>query len=182
MTMGARTLLSLDEFMALPNDGNRHELNEGELVVMPPPKSEHAVVLDNIKTILTTCIAGKQLGRIFPEAGYLLTREPEVTIRQPDVSFLSRRRLKKSDEYFEGSPELAVEVVSPSDSAEDLNLKVKQYLAFGSQEVWVFYPKTRSVDVHKRGGSVTLSDSDTLTTDLFPGFSARVADFFDFDY
>jgi Uma2 family endonuclease len=59
---------------------------------------------------------------------------------------------------------------------------VEQYLACGSHQVWVFYPKTRSVHVFKRDGVLKLSDADTLTTDLFPGWSARVADFFDFDY
>jgi len=180
--MGAKTLLSLEQFEALPEDGNRHELNQGELVLMPPPKPEHDFIRDNVKMILSLFVLGKRLGRIYAEAGYLLTREPEATVRQPDVSFLSRGRVKRSGGYVEGSPELAIEIVSPSDSAEELNIKVKQYLAFGSQEVWVFYPKTRSVDVCKRDGAVTLSDSDTLTSDLFPGWSARVADFFDFDY
>ena len=180
--MGAKTLLSLEEYMSLPDDGNRYELNQGELVLMPPPKPEHDYILDNVKMILSTFVSGKRIGRIYGQAGYLLTREPEATIRQPDVSFLSRGRVKRSGGYVEGSPELAVEIVSPSDSAEELRLKVKQYLAFGSHAVWVFYPKTRSVDLHKQGGSVSLSDADSLSTDLFPGWSARVADFFDFDY
>jgi Uma2 family endonuclease len=181
--MGAKTLLSLEEFMALPDNGNRHELSQGELVVMPPPHSEHSIVLDNIKMILSDYVRGKRLGRVLPEAGYLLFREPEQTVRQPDVSFLSRGRVKKSAAYVEGAPELALEVVSPGDDAADLDLKVRQYLAAGSHEVWVVYPKTRSVLIHKAGGQVSkLSDSDTITTDLFPGWSARVADFFDLDY
>src|SRR5438105_1436470 len=120
MSMGAKTLLSLEEYMSLPDDGNRYELNQGELVLMPPPKPEHDYILDNVKMILSTFVSGKRIGRIYGQAGYLLTREPEATIRQPDVSFLSRGRVKRSGGYVEGSPELAVEIVSPSDSAEEL--------------------------------------------------------------
>ncbi len=181
--MGAKTLLSFEEFMALPDDGNRHELNQGELVVVPPPHSEHNVILDNIKVILTDYVRGKGIGRVLTEAGYLLSSDPEKIVRQPDVSFLSRSRVKKADSYFEGASEIAIEVVSPGDDAADLDLKVRQYLANGSREVWVFYPKTRSVQIHQSGGRVVkLADTDTLTSDLFPGWSARVADFFDLDY
>jgi Uma2 family endonuclease len=86
------------------------------------------------------------VGRAIPEAGYILAREP-LTIRQPDVSVLSEARIQgtEEDSYFEGAPELAVEVVWPSDSAEDLEVMVKQYLNAGAEQVWVLYPKTRDV-------------------------------------
>jgi Uma2 family endonuclease len=181
--MGAKTLLSLEEFMALPDDGQRHELNQGELVVMPPPGSEHNIIIDNIKMIFSDYLRGKRLGRALVEAGYALLHSPELTVRQLDLSFLSRDRVQKVQGYCEGAPELAVEVVSPSDPAADLDLKVKQYLAAGSHEVWVVYPKTRSVQIYFRDGQTcSLCDRDTITRDLFPGWSARVADFFDLDY
>jgi Uma2 family endonuclease len=122
---------------------------------------------------------------VYSEGAYLLTREPEITIRQPDVSFLTRSRVKATgpDDYFAGSPELAVEVVSPGNDAEELEVKVKQYLTYGSTEVWVVYPKTRSVWVYRADSLAhKLSDGDTITFELFPGWSARVADFFDLDY
>ena len=183
--MGAKTLLSLEEFMALPDDGNRYELSDGELIVMPPPKSEHALIIECIHHILAAYVYEKRLGRVFSEAGYLLTREPENTARQPDVSFLSIARVKATPraEYFAGAPELAVEVVSPGNDAAELDLKVNQYLTYGSKEVWVFYPKTRSVLIHQPNGRVRkLSDQDVFTSDLFPGWSAHAADFFDLDY
>ncbi len=183
--MGAKTLLSFDEFMALPDDGNRHELNQGELVVMPPPSTLHDLCAAKIMLPLSVWVAERKLGMVLANAGYVLFRQPERTVRQPDVSFVSRERLAASREavLIEGAPELAIEVVSPSDSAEDLNVKVRQYLEAGGKEVWVFYPKTRSVQVSKADGrTVTLSESDTLTTDLFPGWSARVAGFFQLDY
>src|SRR5436190_22917356 len=169
--MGAKTLLTLQQFEALPDDGNKYELNQGELVVMPMANPEHGLILNNITFILADGLRGTGLGRAFAEMAYVLFREPELTIRQPDVSFLSRGRIQKSQVYYEGAPELAVEVVSPSDHAADLNLKVKQYLAAGSQEVWIVYPNTRSVQVYLRSGQTRwLSDQDTISSDLFPGW------------
>jgi Uma2 family endonuclease len=180
--MGAKTLLTLEEFMALPDDGNKYELNEGELVIMPSAGTEHNLILNNITLIVSDYLRGKDLGRILAEASFALSREPELTIRQPDVSFVYRARLHQTKDYYDGAPELAVEVVSPSDHAAALDLKVRQYIAAGSQEVWVVYPNTRSVFVYLRDGQARrLSDQDTISSDLFPGWSARVADFFDLD-
>lgn len=142
--MGAKTLLSLEEFTALPDDGHKHELNQGELVVMPLPKSDHALIIECIHRLLSVYVYERRMGAVLSEAGYLLTREPESIARQPDVSFLSAARVRATPrgEYFAGSPELAVEVVSPGNEAEELEVKVKQYLTYGSKEVWVVYPKT----------------------------------------
>ena len=86
-------------------------------------------------------------------------------------------------DYFAGAPELAIEAVSPGNDAAELEIKVNQYLTYGSQEVWVVYPRTRAVWIHRTGGLARkLTDQDVITSDLFPGWSARVADFFDFDY
>src|SRR5204863_304556 len=125
-----------EEFMALPDDGNKHELNQGELVIMPPPKSEHALIIECVHRILSGYVYERRLGRVLTEVGYLLTREPEIIVRQPDVSYLSIARVKATprSEYFAGSPELAIEVVSPGNDAEELETKVNQYLTYGSQE------------------------------------------------
>jgi Uma2 family endonuclease len=183
--MGAKTLLSLEEYMALPEDGNKYELDQGELVVMPMPKSDHSLIIQYINHRLSVYVLDKSIGWVFSEAAYLLKGEPESIARQPDVSFLSLSRVKATPrgEYFAGAPELAVEVVSPGNQAEELDIKVNQYLAYGSKEVWVVYPKTRSILIHQPGGRVRkLIAEDTITSDLFPAWSARVADFFDLDY
>jgi len=190
--MGAKTLLSLEEFLALHDDGNKYELSQGELIVngggtatMPMASREHVDITWRIATILSEFVNELRLGRVYTEAGYVLSRVPELTYREPDVSFISRERLRAMTEgiLLEGSPELAVEVVSPSNTAEELALKKEQYLAAGCKQVWVVYPKARLVEIHKAGGQVSkLFDSDTITSDLFPGWSARVAEFFNLDY
>ena len=84
------------------------------------------------------------------------------------------------DDYPLGAPELAVEIVSPSDNAEDLQVKIDQYLAAGAKQVWILYPKTRRVHVFYETHSVTILD-ETQTLEggnLLPGFSVKVADLF----
>ena len=180
--MGAKTLLSLEEFLALPEEeGVRHELDEGELITMPTPAVIHAVVVQRINLILSRYVYEHRLGEVLANVSYLLSRKPAKTVRQPDLSFVSRQRFANAigSVLFEGAPELAVEVVSPSDSASDLNRKVKQYLAAGAREVWIAYPDTRTVHVHRSSRIEVFKESDTLTSDLFPGWSVKIAEFFD---
>lgn len=183
--MGAKTLLSWEQFSALPEDGNQYELSQGELVTIPPPGRTHGEVIWKISKILSRFVDEKQIGRIYIEIGFILPRKPEITYRQPDISFLSEARLQAmgDTQFFEGAPDLAIEVVSPGNDAAELALKVEQYLAAGSAEVWVFYPKNRSVHVHRADGTVSkLSAKDTITTGLLPGWSVCVADFFQIEY
>src|SRR6266581_3715436 len=153
--MGTRTLLSLQAFMQLPDDGTRHELDEGELVVMPPVKFRHTQIAKRIYDALFVYLFLRQKGRtphgeLFCEAPYLLKEiEGKEVVRVPDVSYINDDRARKTgpDRYMEGAPALAVEVVSPTDTAEGMTRKVSQYLAAGAVIVWVIYPESREVHV-----------------------------------
>src|SRR5213593_4056688 len=124
--MTPKTLMSVEDFMALPSDGMHHELNEGELVVMPPPKARHGKCQVKLASALDQFADAHEMGTVYTETGYRLTAR---TIRAPDVSFVGKARLQHQDDYFEGCPDLAVEIVSPDESAADLLEKTKQYLA-----------------------------------------------------
>jgi Uma2 family endonuclease len=173
--------ITLEEFERLPDDGNKHELSEGILITMPPPVSLHSLVLTQVLEVLQAYLRQNPVGRAMPEAGYFLFRYPP-TVRQPDISVLSKERIQATpkDSWFEGAPEIAVEVVSPSDSAQDLEIKTKQYLQAGAKQVWVLYPATRTVHVSRPNTPVVVLDEiQTLTGgDLLPGFSVKVADLF----
>jgi len=174
------TALTLEEFARLPADGARHEINAGELITLPPPKSLHSLTSLAVLEALQPYLREHPLGRAIPEAGYILSHEP-LTIRQPDVSVLSIARIRatKEDSYFEGAPDLAVEVVSPSDSAEDLETKVRQYLGAGAKQVWVLYPKTRDVQVFEANRGLVLNGDQVLEGgELLPGFAVKVGALF----
>lgn len=179
MAVIATAPLTLEEFSKLPRGEERHELSAGELTTMPPPVSSHILVALNILEMLQAYLRQHPFARAIPEAGYVLSRNP-LTIRQPDVSVLSKERIRPSNFYFEGAPELAIEVVSPSDIAEDLQRKVDQYLRAGARQVWIVYPKGKRVQVFYADGSgCLLSETQTLEGgDLLAGFSVKVADLF----
>jgi Uma2 family endonuclease len=100
--------------------------------------------------------------------------DPE-TVRIPDVSFVPADRMRgiDLDKRIQGAPTLAIEVISPADLAEELREKVKQYLAAGVKAVWVFYPKSREVQVfHAGGGSIIRHEPEMLEEpEVLPGFS-----------
>src|SRR5262249_47952021 len=121
-------LMTWEEFEQLPDgDGFHRELIEGELQVLPPPKSGHSKLASRIFKALLACEESANI-ELFMEAGYKLGADP-ATWLEPDVSVLGRGRARDTDDsdYFLGAPELAIEVVSPSESASDLNRKVELY-------------------------------------------------------
>jgi Uma2 family endonuclease len=171
--MAAKTLLTIEQFDQLPViEGTLYELNEGEVVTVTEPMPRHNWVRDNIAAALRDFAHPRHLGRVFVETGYQLTPE---TVRIPDVSFVPADRMHNIDldKRIQGAPALAIEVVSPTDLAEELRQKVKQYLAAGVKAVWVFYPKTREVQVFRAdGGSFVRREPETLEEpDVLPGFS-----------
>ncbi len=171
--MTPRTLLSFEDFAALPDDGTKHELSEGELITMPPPKPRHGDCQARLAAALVEFASSHDLGRVFTESGYRLSPH---TVRGPDISFVSKARLQNPDEYFEGGPDLAVEIVSPGDDASDLRQKIQQYLDAGTPIVWVVYPRSRQIEIHTHDKTIrTLGIEDTLEAPgLLPGFALPV--------
>jgi Uma2 family endonuclease len=175
-------LMSWEEFERLPDsDGFHRELIEGVLQLLPSPKSGHSKIASNaFKILLELELRG--LGRVFLEAGFKLTERPPTWI-EPDSSFLTKERSKAtgSDKHFVGGPEIAVEVVSPSESAKDIQRKLDLLLGAGSQTVWVVYPDSQTVHVFSPDGtSVKRVAGDTLTAPfLSPDWSVPVVRLFE---
>ncbi len=122
------------------------------------------------------------LARVYMEAGYKLSDDPPTWI-QPDVSVVRTERAQETDgnDYFSGSPELAIEVVSPSETARDLNRKIEALLAGGSLAVWVIYPEEQEVRVFVPGGaSYVRRGNETLSLpELLPGWELPAARIFE---
>jgi Uma2 family endonuclease len=171
--MTPKTLMSIEEFAALPDDGMLHELNEGELIIMPPPKLRHGKCQVKLASALLTFAESLDLGDVYAEAGYRLTPN---TVRGPDVSFVRKSRLQSVDGYFVGGPDLAVEIISPGDDAADLREKIQQYLDAGTFFVWVVYPRTKQIEVHTPGNITRILglDDNLEAPELLPGFQISV--------
>ena len=174
----AGTRMTADELLTLRDDGQRHELVRGELRVYPPPGARHGYVGGRLYLRLERHVTAARLGMAFFEVGFRLTRDPE-TVRGPDVSFLSAVRIPAAgipDGYFDGPPDLAVEVLSPSDTIYEVEEKVDEYLAAGTRLVWVVNPRRRTITVHAPGADPrVLGEGDTLDGgDVVPGFRCEV--------
>ena len=171
--MTPKTLLSVEEFAALPDDGMKHELNEGELIVTALPRPRHGACQARLGSAIRQFVVLHGLGMVYIASGYRITRH---TVRGPDVSFVRTSRLQDPDEYFDGAPDLAVEIVSPGDDASDLREKIKQYLDAGTSVVWVVYPRSRQIEIHTPDKMIRrLGVEDTLAApELLPGFQLSV--------
>jgi Uma2 family endonuclease len=181
-TTTSTPLLTWEAFERLPDgDGLHREIIEGELQILPPAKSGHSNIANRLfETLLA--LQQRGLGRVYLEAGYKLSEQPPTWI-QPDASFLKTERVRETavDGYFTGAPELAVEIVSPSETAAKLHHKVELLLGGGALAVWVIYPDTQTVLVHLPDGtSITRLVGDTLTAPyLQEGWELRVATLFE---
>jgi Uma2 family endonuclease len=176
--MATSTLLTWEEFERLPDRHGKRELLKGELIELPPPTFRHDEIAhgtrDRLKVALRKAHARRQalgLGSAYVGVGYLLGGENWL---QPDVSVTHAGQTIK--DYAEGSPAIAIEVVSPSNTPQKLAKETAAYFEFGALEVWHFYPLERHVVVHVAGAENPVTIRDFLTTPLIPGFALNVQD------
>lgn len=179
----ATKITTADELLRMPDDGFRYELIEGDLIKMSPAGFEHGVVTQNLSELLSQFVKSQKLGLVpTAETGFLLSREPD-TVRAPDVSFVTNEQLERCGlpvSYFPEAPALAVEVVSPDDTAEKVDSKIREWVRAGTKLAWVVYPGGRSVTVYRALDDIrVLSEKDNLEgNELIPGFACPVADIF----
>lgn len=175
--------MTADQLRAMPEDGLRHELVAGLVVSEPPASFRHGGVAAEIFRRLIEFVRPRKLGLVVStETGFLLARNPD-TVRAPDVAFVSEGKIERAGRFrgfFPGSPDLAVEVLSPSEQPADVHAKVGDYLAAGTRQVWVVDAARRQVRVHRSLlWPAILGETDVLEGDeVLPGFRVRIAELF----
>ena len=180
MSAIAHKLMTAEEFAVLPNprDGSQQELVKGEVVIMPPPQARHGIICSRIDRRLGIYVEENNLGwTTSNDTGVILERDPD-TVRGPDVAFWSiARQPELPAGYFEIPPDIAVEVLSPTDRRRDVREKIREYITLGVRLVWLIDPETRTVTVYLgtiRG--TELDESDTLDGgEVLPGFAVPVS-------
>lgn len=170
--MGTTTRLTLAEYERLPDkEGTHYELDEGTLLMEPSPALRHNLIRQRIAVQLTQFVRAHQLGVVVEEMDFRLGTD---TVRNPDVAFITADHLRNIDPDHspaEGAPALAVEVISPTNLAQDTAKKVRQYLDAGSQAVWLVYPALRLIEVHDSAGAHRITEPESLQeSKLFAGF------------
>ena len=178
--MGVRTELTDEKLLALPDEGVIYEVIDGELVTMSPAGSRHGRFAFNVAHALGNWLDAGHSGQVYiAETAFWLT---PTTLRVPDVSYIATPLPvdEEPEGFRDGAPDLAVEVVSPTERTKDVEDKVKLYLDAGAKQVWTLYPQIKMVTVHTPDGMTKrYALGDTLTGgDLLPEFSLKVADIF----
>jgi Uma2 family endonuclease len=182
MSAVAENLMTAEEFEKLPDTHMRRELVRGKVTETMPIGGIHGNVAGNIYTALRLWAKQDSRGFVAFEVGYRLERNPDTT-RGPDVSYVRAERIPASgipEGYWNFAPDLAVEVVSPSETAQAVRDKVHDFLTAGTPLVWVAYPRTREVVAHTADGLArTFGAEDVLESEVLPGFHVVVSELFE---
>jgi Uma2 family endonuclease len=174
-------LYTVEEFMSLPDDGNRYELIEGEIVAMPGPSHEHGIVVDNLFKHFHIYLAQNPTGRSMNNLAFKLSPKNAPL---PDFAYLSNEKSqgKIYKGAFPGAPDLAVEVASETDYIFNTDDKIKRYLQAGTKICWLINPNSRLVFVYTPQARKPTVFDETEELDggeLLPGFRLQVSKLFE---
>jgi Uma2 family endonuclease len=175
-------ILTEEDLLRVPKDGRKYELVDGEIRVSPAG-ARHGSIIMKLGGRLNSFVEERRLGRIFDgQTGFRLPgRTPQKDVRSPDVSFVVAGRLAGEDlteDFLDMAPDLAVEVLSPSDRRRDILEKVGEFLDAGTRLVWVIDPRQRSAAVYRSLTEVREIKEPALLDgeDVLPGFSCPLAE------
>ena len=171
------TTMTLEEFLA--HDVEGYEYVNGELIPMPPLSREHGEISVNVIRYLDAHVYQNKLGHLYTAETTFQVRERTA---KPDVAFVSTARLTgDKTKGFSIPPDLAIEVVSPSDVQSRIVEKALAYLDAGTHLVWVLEPVAKTVTIYRSETDIeTLTRNDTLTgEDVIPGFTCPIAHLFE---
>jgi Uma2 family endonuclease len=172
-----------EEFMALPKDGHRYEIVNGELVDMGNSGALHGYVCILLVAALANHVLPKKLGIILDSSTAFKMKNGDR--RSPDISFFAKERLQGLTElptgFLEGAPDLAVEVLSPGNTVEEIHDKLVEYFENGTRLAWIIHPSEHYILVYRcaQEPDRLLKSVDALDgEEVIPGFTFPVADLF----
>ena len=181
----AKAMMTADDLLAMPDDGNRYELVRGELIEMAPASHNSSMVGMRLGRWIGNFVEEHDLGHdVGADAGVHIERDPD-TVRAPDYGFISYERAAQPPPmrgFANVIPDLVLEVVSPNDRQPEVDAKTRMWLSAGVRLALVAYPETQEVYAHHDDGSVErYGVGNTLAGDpVLPGFACPVAEIFRF--
>ena len=184
--MATKARLTADDLWKLGEGDTRRELVDGEVREMAPAGGVHGEITGRIYHRLVEYVGRYGSGKVLVgDVGFVLQlpHDPE-RVRAPDVAFVTTARLPEGrlpEGFLRGAPDLAVEVLSPSDNPVEVQRKVGDYLEAGARLVWVIAPAARTATIYRAGNSARLlREGDHLDgEDVLPGLATSLAELFD---
>jgi Uma2 family endonuclease len=177
------TLLTAEQYLALPDDGKLTELVRGRIVEMPSPTPSHGYVCLNVGVALSAFVRANDLGRVVSNDSGVKTERGPDTVRGPDLAFYSYNRVPRGPlpEGYWPAPELVIEVRSPSDRWPAITAKAGEYLNAGVVCVCVVDPETESVAVYLENELPRrhTSEEELTIREVLPGFTIPIRRFFE---
>jgi Uma2 family endonuclease len=179
----AQTVWTDEAFMAMSRDGHGYELVDGELIDTGNSGMEHGGIGSLLGGLLAIYVRQQKLGTVCDSSTAFTLKSGNK--RSPDVSFVSKERLKGLKRpprgFFQGSPDLAVEILSPNNTVEEIHEKIVEYFENDTRLVWVIHPDEKYVLVyHSPEPDRFLRPQDGLEGEaIVPGFSMSVAELFE---
>jgi Uma2 family endonuclease len=173
--------LTYDDFVQFPDDGQRHELIDGEHYVTPSPNTKHQTVSVKLTVLIGSWLEYNPIGRLFHAPFDVVFSNFDVV--EPDLLYLSNARAAEAltAQHVRGVPELVIEIGSPSTRKRDETIKRRLYERAGVSEYWVVDPDIDTVRVYRREGEtfarvveLSADAGDTLTTPLLPGLEIQL--------
>ncbi len=178
--MPVPTQMTAEQFDALPEEeGRKWELLDGELIEVSSATPRHGLVLVQLSSLLHIYVRERKLGAVLPRTDLAVRKDSRL---RPDLGFFSMDAWQSVDVRrvpVVQTPDIAVEIVSPSETGRMIDRKLDAYLKWGVQEVWLIYPETGTLFVHTSFGAQRLSEGAFLTSELIPGFRVQIGDLFE---
>jgi Uma2 family endonuclease len=175
---------TIADLIARSNEENRYELVRGDLLMMSPASPVQGRYAGRLTAVLSAYVDDRDLGEVYTsEPGFELQPEPDVVVRAPDVAFVRKDQIPPADRqsgFWPIAPDLAVEIISPSETATSIQEKVQDYLAAGTRLVWLVFPmhkivtEYRSLDVVRHYNYEDSLDGG----DVIPGFRYELTKLF----
>jgi Uma2 family endonuclease len=172
--------MTAEQFDALPEEeGRKWELLDGELIEVPSATPKHNLILAQLLSLLHSYAIPRRLGVVLPETDLAVRANTRL---RPDMGFFSAETWRTVDIErvpVIQTPDIAVEIISPSETSTTINRKIDAYLKWGVQEVWLIEPEIRTLFVHTLVGAQRLSEGAFLTSSFIPGWQLQIADLFE---
>ncbi len=181
--MATATLMTVDEFARMATgETEDYELVEGELVPMPSGTPMHGEIRGRLESLIRAYLRRNRIGRTIAEVDCQIATS---VVRRPDLSIFLGVQATTIDPNrvpVPFAPDIAVEILSPSETAMDVNKKVLEYIAAGTQEVWVVDTATTEIFIRRQSTIGLLRGDQALETPLLPGFSVPVSELLASDF